>query len=112
MYGIYHVYTGSRYIHGIYMVYTWYIPCIIFIGVPDDRDSHGETLIMIQTSGIVTSGTRTGFLVCTWFVLVHTSMYRYVLLYTKLHSTYQYVLSSYVDIQIDQHVLYMVKGAL
>ena len=20
---------------GIYMVYTWYIPCIIFIGVPD-----------------------------------------------------------------------------
>jgi hypothetical protein len=22
--------------HGMYMVYTWYIPCIIFIGVPDD----------------------------------------------------------------------------
>ena len=35
MYGIYHVYTGSGYIHGICMVYTWYIPCIIFIVVPD-----------------------------------------------------------------------------
>ena len=23
---------------GIYMVYTWYIPCIIFIGVPDVHD--------------------------------------------------------------------------
>jgi hypothetical protein len=29
------------------------------------------------TSGIVTSGTRTGFLVCTWFVQVYTGIYRY-----------------------------------
>jgi hypothetical protein len=28
--GIYMIYTGSWYIHS--MVYTWYIPCIIFIG--------------------------------------------------------------------------------
>ena len=47
------------------------------------------------SSGIVTSGTRTGFLVCTWFVPVHTGMYRYVLLYTKFQSTYRYVLSTY-----------------
>ena len=45
MYGIYHVYTGSRYIHGIYMVYTWYIPCIIFIGVPDALLSYYYTLL-------------------------------------------------------------------
>ena len=37
--------------------------------------------------------TRTGFLVCTWFELVHTGMFWYVLLYAKLQSTYQYVLS-------------------
>ncbi len=46
-------------------------------------------------SGIVTSGTRTRFLVCTWFVLVHTGMYQNVLVDTKHQSTYPYVLSMY-----------------
>ncbi len=47
------------------------------------------------SSGIVISGTRTGFLVCIWFVPVHTGMYLYVLVNTKLESTYWYVLSMY-----------------
>jgi hypothetical protein len=60
--------------------------------------SYMQVLIILlyivgNTSGIVTSGTRTGFLVCTWFVPVYTGTYLYVLLYTKFQSTYQYVLS-------------------
>ena len=128
----------------------------------------------IVPSGIVTSGTRTGFLVCTWFVLVHTGMYRLctlmyetskyipvcteyvpeqshaywtqiealiqcwnttacmsrihsivsyshrtqknslrnILVITVHTSMYWYILSSYLDIPVDQHVLSMVNGAL
>ena len=37
----------------------------------------------MQTSGILTGCTRTVFFVWTWFVLVHTGTYQYVLICTK-----------------------------
>ena len=47
---------------GIYMVYTWYIPCIIFIGVPDEPASyrvggHKEDTVVVSPPLAHLSGT-------------------------------------------------------
>ncbi len=73
--GIYHVYTCSGYIHGMYMVYTstMYIPCIIIIGVPDETLTYMYVNKKYVTSIYV--------LVCTWYVQVYMSQNVYILVH-------------------------------
>ncbi len=58
---------------GIYMVYTWYIPTIYLVGVPDvfaTPDHSSYTHWQADTYVYILTHTRT-----YWYILVHTRAY-------------------------------------